>query len=62
MAELGIRAVPMQNGGIALHGEVHSPERRALIERVVAERFPDLPVHVDIAVIRVHEPDEVEEV
>jgi hypothetical protein len=28
---------------------------------VVSEKFPDLTVHCDIGVTRVHEPDEVEE-
>jgi hypothetical protein len=61
VAELGIRVTRLQQGGFALSGEVESPARRALIEQVVAESFPDLPVRSDIAVTRVHEPDEVEE-
>jgi hypothetical protein len=61
VAELGIRAVRTDDGGLALHGEVHSAERRAQIEQVVAEAFPDLPVRFDIALTRTHEPHEVEE-
>jgi hypothetical protein len=61
LAELGIRAIPLEHGGYALIGEVESHQRRAHIEEVVAELFPDLPVRWDIAVTRVHEPDEVEE-
>jgi hypothetical protein len=60
-AELGIRAIRLEAGGYALCGEVESHQRRALIEQVVAESFPDLDVRSDIAVTRVHEPDEVEE-
>jgi hypothetical protein len=61
VAELGIRVIRLEEGGLALSGEVESQERRALIERVVSEEFPDLTVHCDIGVTRVHEPDEVEE-
>ena len=61
VAELGIRVVRLDEGHFALCGEVESQERRAVIERVVAEAFPDLRVHSDIGVTRVHEPDEVEE-
>jgi hypothetical protein len=61
VAELGIRVIRLEEGGLALSGEVESPQRKALIERVVSEKFPDLTVHCDIGVTRVHEPDEVEE-
>ncbi len=61
VAELGIRVIRLEEGGLALSGEVESQERRAVIERVVAEKFPGLTVHCDIGVTRVHEPDEVEE-
>lgn len=61
VAELGIRVNRLEEGGLALSGEVESQERRAVIERVVAEQFPGLTVHCDIGVTRVHEPDEVEE-
>lgn len=61
VAELGIRVIRLDRGGFALVGEVESAERRILIEQVVAESFPGVPVRSDIAVTRVHEPDEVEE-
>jgi hypothetical protein len=61
VAELGIRVLRLEDGRLALCGEVESPERRAMIERVVSEAFPDLEVNSDIGVTRVHEPDEVEE-
>jgi hypothetical protein len=61
VAELGIRVIRVEEGGLALCGEVESPQRKALIEKVVHEKFPDLNLHCDIGVTRVHEPDEVEE-
>jgi len=61
VAEQGIRVIRLEDGGLALSGEVESPQRRALIEKVVHEEFPDLHLHCDIGVTRVHEPDEVEE-
>lgn len=61
VTELGIRVIRLEEGGFALSGEVESPQRRELISRVVSERFPDLTIHYDIGVTRVHEPDEVEE-
>lgn len=63
VAELGIRVIRLEEGGgFALSGEVESPQRKELILRVVTEKFPDLTVHYDIGVTRVHEPDEVEEI
>jgi hypothetical protein len=61
VAELGIRVIRLEEGGLALSGEVESPQRRALIERIVHQEFPDLTVQCDLGVTRVHEPDEVEE-
>jgi osmotically-inducible protein OsmY len=61
VAEQGIRVMRLEDGGLALCGEVESPQRKALIEKVVHEKFPDLNLHCDIGVTRVHEPDEVEE-
>jgi hypothetical protein len=61
IAELGIRVIRLEEGGFALCGEVESPQRKTLIERLVAEEFPDITVQCDIGVTRVHEPDEVEE-
>jgi len=62
VAELGIRVVRLEERRLALVGEVESPERRRMIEQVVAEAFPDLNVQCDIGVTRVHEPEEVEDV
>jgi hypothetical protein len=62
VAEQGIRAVRLDSGAYALCGEVESAQRRAQIERVVREAFPELTVRCDIGVTRVHEPDEVEEI
>jgi hypothetical protein len=61
VAELGIRVIRLEEGGLALCGEVESPQRKELIEKVVHEKFPDLTLRCDIGVTRVHEPDEVEE-
>jgi hypothetical protein len=61
LAELGIRVIRLEEGRLALVGEVESPQRKTLIEQLVAEEFPDVTVHCDIGVTRVHEPDEVEE-
>lgn len=61
VSELGIHVIRLEEGGLALSGEVESPQRKALIEQVVHEAYPDLTVHCDIGVTRVHEPDEVEE-
>jgi hypothetical protein len=61
IAELGIRVIALADGRLALCGEVESVQRRVMIERVVAELFPDLRIQSDIGVTRVHEPDEVEE-
>jgi hypothetical protein len=62
VAELGIRVVRLEEGGLMLCGEVESAARRDMIERVVAEAFPDMRVHTDIGVTRVRAPDEIEEV
>ncbi|WP_238006069.1 hypothetical protein KZZ52_52010 [Dactylosporangium sp. AC04546] len=61
IAEQGIRFVHTGGGGISLVGEVESAERRDLICQVVSEAFPELPVHCNIGLTRVHEPEEVEE-
>jgi hypothetical protein len=60
IAEQGIRVIRLEEDCLALVGEVESYQRKILIERVVAEKFPDLTVRCDIGVTRVHEPDEVE--
>jgi hypothetical protein len=60
VAEQGIRVVRLETG-LALVGEVESTQRRDMIMKLVTERLPDVRVHCDIGVTRVHEPDEVEE-
>ena len=60
VAEQGIRVVRLEDG-VALVGEVESANRRDLICTLVNERFPDLPLHCDIGVTKMREPDEVEE-
>jgi hypothetical protein len=62
ISEQGIRVTRLDQGGFALHGEVECAQRRTLIERVVAEAFPDVQVRSDIGVTRVQEPDDVEEI
>jgi hypothetical protein len=62
VTEQGMRVSRLEENTFALSGEVESPKRREVIEQVVAERFPDLTVEVDIGVTRVNEPEEVEEV
>ncbi|MET7420925.1 hypothetical protein [Dactylosporangium sp. NPDC005555] len=60
IAEQGIRVVRTEDG-VGLVGEVESAERRDLICQVVNEAFPDLPVHCNIGLTRVNEPQDVEE-
>jgi hypothetical protein len=60
LSELSIQVVRLENK-LALVGEVESAQRRDLILAVLRERLPDLEVHCDIGVTRVHEPEEVEE-
>jgi hypothetical protein len=60
IAEQGIRVLRTDDG-VSLVGEVESSERRDLICQVIAEVFPDLPVHCNIGLTRVHEPHDVEE-
>jgi hypothetical protein len=60
VTEQGIRVIRVEDG-VALMGEVESAERRDLICTLINERFPDLRLHCDIGVTKMHEPDEVEE-
>jgi hypothetical protein len=60
LAEPGIQVVRLDNS-LALVGEVESPQRKEEILAVLREKLPDLIVHCDIGVTRVHEPEEVEE-
>jgi hypothetical protein len=60
VAEQGIQVVRLEQG-LALVGEVESEQRRETILRLAQEAFPDLRIHCDIGVTRMHEPDEVEQ-
>ena len=60
-AEQGVRVSCREDGTVVLTGEVESPQRRARIEELVAEKLPGAKVICDIGVTRVHEPDDVEE-
>ena len=60
VAEQGLRVVRMDDG-LSVCGEVASPQRRDMVERLITETFPDLRVRYDIGITRVHEPDDVEE-
>jgi hypothetical protein len=46
---------------LVLRGVVESPERRAEIERLVSQEYPDLEVCNEIAVSRHQAPTEAEE-
>jgi hypothetical protein len=61
IAEQGIRVVPVADG-VMLVGDVESAERCAQIESVLRAEFPDLSIRCDLAVIRVHPPQEVEKI
>jgi hypothetical protein len=60
IAEQGI-TVLRRDDTLVLCGEVQSPQRRDEIFRLVVERFPEVPVTVDIGVTRVTAPTEAEE-
>ncbi|WP_329103753.1 hypothetical protein OG792_27715 [Micromonospora sp. NBC_01699] len=60
IAEQGI-TVDRRDGSLVLYGEVESQQRREEILRRVAETYPDLPLKVDIGLIRAQAPTEVEE-
>jgi hypothetical protein len=60
IAEQGI-TVDRRGHSLVLYGEVESHQRRDEILRQVAEMFPDLPLKVDIGLIRAQAPTEVEE-
>ncbi|MFD1321933.1 BON domain-containing protein [Micromonospora sonneratiae] len=60
IAEQGI-AVVRRDHSLVLSGEVESHRRRDEILRLVTTEFPDLPLLMDIGVIRAQEPTEVEE-
>ncbi|MFI6762996.1 hypothetical protein ACIBF5_28085 [Micromonospora sp. NPDC050417] len=60
IAEQGINVV-RRDQSLVLYGEVESQQRREEILRRVAEAYPDLPLKVDIGLIRAQAPTEVEE-
>jgi hypothetical protein len=60
IAEQGITVV-RRDHSLILYGEVESHRRRDEILRRVAERYPELPLTVDIGLIRAQEPTEAEE-
>ncbi|RKR87992.1 hypothetical protein BDK92_2295 [Micromonospora pisi] len=60
IAEQGINVV-RRDQSLVLYGEVESQQRREEILRRVAETYPDLPLKVDIGLIRAQAPTEVEE-
>jgi hypothetical protein len=60
IAEQGIRVVRLENG-LALCGEVESPQRRDTIEQIVTDAFPGVAVRMDIGVTKMHEPEDVEQ-
>jgi hypothetical protein len=60
VAEQGIDVV-RRDHRLILRGEVESPQRRDQILRMVTEKFPDVPLSVDIGITPTQEPTEVEE-
>lgn len=60
IAEQGI-TVAQREETLVLRGEVESQQRRDEILRRVAERFPDLPLTIDIGVLGTQAPTEAEE-
>ncbi|MDW5323523.1 hypothetical protein [Plantactinospora sp. KLBMP9567] len=60
IAEQGI-TVTRRDHSVVLCGEVESAQRREEILRLVLEHFPEVPVTVDIGLIRTQAPTEVEE-
>jgi hypothetical protein len=61
IAELGI-TVHRREHQLVLGGEVESPARRDEICRQITERYPDVAIACDIAIIRAQAPNEVEEI
>jgi len=60
IAEQGLTIVRRKNK-LIVYGEVESPQRRDHILQLLAEKFPDVPLTVDIGITRAQEPTEVEE-
>lgn len=60
IAEQGINVLRREHS-LVLHGEVESPQRREEILRLLDQEFPELPVTIDIGVVRAQAPSEAEE-
>lgn len=60
IAEQGLTVV-RRKSTLMVYGEVESPQRRDHILQLLAEKFPDVRLSVDIGITRVQEPTEVEE-
>jgi hypothetical protein len=60
IAEQGLTVVRRKNK-LVVYGEVESPRRRDHILQLLADKFPDVPLSVDIGITRAQEPTEVEE-
>jgi hypothetical protein len=60
VAEQGI-TVARRDNTLVLCGEVESPQRRDEILRLVVTHFPDVPVAVDIGLVRAQAPTEAED-
>jgi hypothetical protein len=60
IAEQGLTVVRRKNK-LSVYGEVESPQRRDHILQLLADKFPDVPLTVDIGITRAQEPTEVEE-
>jgi hypothetical protein len=60
IAEQGLTVVRRKKT-LFVYGEVESPQRRDHILQLLAEKFPDVPLSVDIGITRAQEPTEVEE-
>lgn len=60
IAEQGLTVVRRKNK-LIVYGEVESPQRRDHILQLLADKFPDVPLSVDIGITRAQEPTEVEE-
>jgi hypothetical protein len=60
IAEQGLTVVRRKNK-LMVYGEVESPQRRDHILQLLADKFPEVPLTVDIGITRAQEPTEVEE-
>jgi hypothetical protein len=60
VAEQGITA-NLRGHALVLCGEVESTQRREEILRLVMTRFPDVPIQMDVGLVRAQAPTEVED-